>query len=213
MEDECTVIRDVDFVTSTIFEKDDYLEAIKSLGLKVMFYGAELLDLYHASTQMTVRPPNDCAYIALDLAAIDSSEPLPSDLYSQGFPYLNLLLKSLRPWNWCGDKHVLHIPSCNVELNIGAYSLRRLSFEADIPGDHQLVANWPYRSKLGVRYKTAICFGQDDLPFGVECIGSDDGNWPQVDARTTAEARWQQFKKTVSDLFSYTKKICYQKIF
>jgi hypothetical protein len=29
------------------------------------------------------------------------------------------------------------------------------------------------------------------------CIGSDDGNWPQVDARTIAEARWQQFKKTV----------------
>jgi hypothetical protein len=38
---------------------------------------------------------------------------------------------------------------------------------------------------------------------GAICIGvSDDGNWPQVDARTTAEVRWQQFKKNCLSIYT-----------
>lgn len=172
MEDTCTVIGHVDFVTSMIFAKPDYMEAVKSSGLTLMFYGIDLLAL--ASDSKDWPSPKPSAYIALDLVSIDSGKPLSSDSHSHGYPYINLLLKSLKQWTFGTEgSHVLYIPSCDIELNIGVYSLRN-SLELDIPGNPRLVANWTARSKSNC-YRTAVCFGKYDSTLRFDCLGSGDG--------------------------------------
>ncbi|KAJ2983243.1 hypothetical protein NQ176_g830 [Zarea fungicola] len=159
---ECKAITDIDAVVSLIFASRDWIEAMNRLGFTLLFYGIDLVNLVDHTNKGSLGSTAEPAYIALGLIENKGAKPLSQNHYSEGYPYLKLLLRCVQPWSWSSEgRHTLHIKSLNLDLNISIYS----HFRGYRVANHRLVAG-----DDGDKLESAVCCGNADLAsaFSVE---------------------------------------------
>lgn len=97
---------------------------MRELGFIIYYFGIDLLTLSEGVQNVpraTRSRYAQRAYITLEVVSNDGL-----DRWLDGYPWLSLLLRSLKPWEWTSEgKHTLYMEDCNVELNIGVYAVAR----------------------------------------------------------------------------------------
>jgi hypothetical protein len=154
---------DIDPILDKVFARDEWKREINKQGLTVLFYGIDLLRIQElTSTERGNRP----AYIAIGLVNKTNPTLHPVE-YTDGYPFIHLLLQCLNPWKWSEKgKHTVYIHESNIELNISDYALDELC--RSTPVDTRLVA----RPDRTTKAESAMCCESTDAKGSFMCFQS-----------------------------------------
>ncbi len=179
--------KDFDAVASKLFNSNDYIYAMNSLGYSVLFHGIDLKAIAASTSEyvkvkrMNKSSPDDdtdevsrsddikdSAYIALDILA-----PRFPKYPLKGYPYLSLLLRCLKSWK-CSSagRHTLYLTSSNIQLNIFIYN-HMDDLDELMRASSRLVIEHETNSGHLVGVDTIICCGNLDADVSFE-----KSDWP-----------------------------------